>query len=120
MAVFRRAAIEPWRWNKLAPRVELVPHLFMWRRPVEKATVNRQLLKRKADTLSEPEAAEVLEYIGIMEFLRDDQSDALTETIARLLCEAMIGAPESHQSKISPRPAEELKWPARSDAPGGH
>ena len=73
---------------------------------MEKATANRQLLKHKADTLSEPEAAEVLEYIGVMEFFRDDHSDALTETIAKLLCEAMIGAQGSHRSQ------------ARRDPPG--
>ena len=32
---------------------------------------SRQLLLSKADTLSENEVAEVLEYIGIMESLRD-------------------------------------------------
>ena len=67
---------------------------------MDKANANRQLLKHKADTLSESEAAEVLEYIGIMEFLRTDQTDPLTETLAKLLCEAMIGAPvAAHNSE---------------------
>lgn len=81
---------------------------------MEKGIVNRQLLKRKADTLSEPEVAEVLEYIGIMEFLRDDQmqflrddqSAALTETIAKLLCEAMIAAPEPRRNQMRRDPAK--------------
>lgn len=65
-----------------------------------KGTVNRQILKCKADTLSEPEAAEVLEYIGIMELLRDEQCESLTETIAKLLGEPKIGAPESTRNQI--------------------
>ena len=32
---------------------------------------NRQVLRRKADSLSEPEIAEVLDYINIMESLRE-------------------------------------------------
>ncbi|HYV07214.1 MAG TPA: hypothetical protein VFB82_21645 [Blastocatellia bacterium] len=52
--------------------------------------VNRQMLKQKADTLSEIEAAEVLEYIGIMESVREEPNDPLEETIAKLLCEAMV------------------------------
>jgi hypothetical protein len=72
---------------------------------MEKGSGNRQLLKRKADTLSELEAAEVLEYIGIMESLRDDQSEPFTETITKLLCEAMIGGPESHRNQIRRDPA---------------
>ena len=73
---------------------------------MEIASVNRQLLKRKADTLSETEAAEVLEYIGIMGFLRDDTNDPLTETLAKLLCEAMIGAPSAERSRIRSEPIE--------------
>jgi hypothetical protein len=69
---------------------------------MENGIVNRQLLKFKADTLSEPEAAEVLEYIGIMEFLRNDKNDALTETVAKLLCEAMNGTPESRNQTGDP------------------
>lgn len=53
--------------------------------------LNRQLLKSKADTLSESEAAEVLEYIGIMESVREEPNDPLEEMIAKLLCEAMLG-----------------------------
>ena len=73
---------------------------------MEKGIGNRQLLKLKADSLSEPEAAEVLEYVSIMELLRDDQSEPLTETIAKLLCEAMIGGPESHRYHIRRDPAK--------------
>ncbi|MEK6304415.1 MAG: hypothetical protein AABO41_27310 [Acidobacteriota bacterium] len=58
---------------------------------MDNAVVNRQLLKRKADTLSEIEAAEVLEYIGIMESLREEPDNPLEETIAKLRCEAMVG-----------------------------
>ena len=56
---------------------------------MENTVVNRQRLKSKVDTLTEIEAAEVLEYIGIMESLRDDPGDPLTETVAKLLCDAM-------------------------------
>ena len=72
---------------------------------MEKGIGNRQLLKLKADTLTELEAAEVLEYIGIMELLRDDQSEPLTEMIAKLLCEAMIGRPQLHPNQIRRDPA---------------
>ena len=57
---------------------------------MDNACVNRQLLKQKADTLSELEAAEVLEYIGIMESVRGEISDPFEETVAKLLCEAMV------------------------------
>jgi hypothetical protein len=67
---------------------------------MENAVVNRQLLKRKADTLTEIEAEEVLEYIAIMEFLRDDPGDPLTETLARLLCDAMTGTTGLERSQI--------------------
>jgi hypothetical protein len=67
---------------------------------MENVIVNRQLLKSKVDTLCEIEAAEVLEYIGIMESLRDDSSDPLTETLASLLCEAMIGRASFEREQI--------------------
>jgi hypothetical protein len=70
---------------------------------MDKGTGNRQLLKCKADTLSENEAAEVLEYIGIMESLRAEAADPFTETLAKLLCEAMVGASESERDQIRRR-----------------
>jgi hypothetical protein len=70
---------------------------------MEKGIANRQLLKCKADTLSEIEAAEVLEYIGIMESLRAEATDPLTETLAKLLCEAMVGASEFERDQIRRR-----------------
>jgi hypothetical protein len=55
--------------------------------------MNRQLLKGKAETLSDVEIAEVLEYISIMESLREQVKapDPLDELIIRLLSEAMKG-----------------------------
>jgi hypothetical protein len=70
---------------------------------MEKRIVNRQLLKSKADTLSEIEAAEVLEYIGIMESLRTEPIDPFAETLAKLLCEAMVGALEFEREQIRRR-----------------
>jgi hypothetical protein len=54
---------------------------------------NRQLLKEKADTLTEVEISEVLEYIVIMESLRDQRidPDPLDEIMLRLLSEAVHG-----------------------------
>ena len=70
---------------------------------MEKVIVNRQLLKHKADTLSEIEAAEVLEYIGIMESLRAEAADPFTDTLAKLLCEAVVGASEFERDQIRRR-----------------
>jgi hypothetical protein len=70
---------------------------------MDKGIANRQLLKCKADTLSENEAAEVLEYIGIMESLRVEAADPLAETLAKLLCEAMVGASEFERDQIRRR-----------------
>ena len=67
---------------------------------MENVIFNRQALKSKVDTLSEIEAAEVLEYIGIMESLRDDSSDPFTETLAKLLCQAMIGSAGFEREQI--------------------
>ena len=44
---------------------------------------SRQLLLSKADTLTDNEIAEVLEYIGIMESLRDQR-------LQRVLCEDTV------------------------------
>lgn len=51
---------------------------------------DRQRLKRKAQTLSDSEVAEVLEYINIMESLRYQSArpDPLDEAILKLLSEA--------------------------------
>ena len=70
---------------------------------MEKVFANRQLLKCKVDTLSEIEAGEVLEYIGIMESLRAEATDPFTETLAKLLCEAMVGASEFERDQIRRR-----------------
>jgi len=48
---------------------------------------NRQLLKEKADSLSDAEVAEVLEYITIMEALDDSGANPLEEIMLRLLSE---------------------------------
>ena len=50
----------------------------------------RELLKAKADSLTDPEVQEVIEYISIMESLREQNSfpDPLDEALFRLLSEA--------------------------------
>ena len=52
---------------------------------------NRQVLKRKAETLSEPEIAEVLDYINIMESLREQASkpDLFDDELMNLLGDAL-------------------------------
>jgi len=54
-------------------------------------SINRQLLKRKADALSEAEVIEILEYIEVMESLKEQRMspDPLDEAIVKLLSEAM-------------------------------
>jgi hypothetical protein len=52
---------------------------------------NRQVLRRKAETLSEPEIAEVLDYINIMESLREQASkpDLFDDELMNLLADAL-------------------------------
>jgi hypothetical protein len=52
---------------------------------------NRQLLKQKAESLSEPEIAEVLDYIHIMEALREQASkpDLFDDELMNLLADAL-------------------------------
>ena len=52
---------------------------------------NRQMLRRKADTLSEPEIAEVLDYINIMESLREqaNKPDLFDDELMNLLADAL-------------------------------
>lgn len=52
---------------------------------------NRQVLKHKAETLSEPEIAEVLDYINIMESLREQASkpDLFDDELMNLLADAL-------------------------------
>lgn len=52
---------------------------------------NRQVLRRKADTLSEPEIAEVLDYINIMESLREqaNKPDLFDDELMSLLADAL-------------------------------
>ena len=52
---------------------------------------NRQVLRRKADTLSEPEISEVLDYINIMESLRDqaNKPDLFDDELMNLLADAL-------------------------------
>ena len=54
-------------------------------------TINRELLKQKAETLMESEIEEVLEYIEIMETLREQKilPDPLDEVILKLLSESI-------------------------------
>lgn len=53
--------------------------------------MHRQLLKGKAETLTDAEIAEVLEYISIMESVKEQVKtpDPLDELIVRLLSDAM-------------------------------
>jgi hypothetical protein len=59
---------------------------------------NRQSLKFKAETLSEPEIAEVLDYINIMESLRDQASkpDLFDDELMNLLA----GALENRRARV--------------------
>jgi hypothetical protein len=52
---------------------------------------NRQVLKHKADSLSEPEIAEVLDYINIMESLREQATkpDLFDDELMNLLADAL-------------------------------
>jgi hypothetical protein len=52
---------------------------------------NRQTLKHKAETLSEPEIAEVLDYINIMESLRAqaNKPDLFDDELMNLLADAL-------------------------------
>lgn len=53
--------------------------------------VNRQLLKHRVETLSDSEVAEVLEYITIMESVREQANnpDPLDEALLGLLLQDM-------------------------------
>jgi hypothetical protein len=52
---------------------------------------NRQLLKTKADSLSEAEIAEVLDYINIMQSLREqaNKPDLFDDELMNLLADAL-------------------------------
>jgi hypothetical protein len=52
---------------------------------------SRQALRRKADTLSDSEVAEVLDYINIMESLRDQaiKPDLFDDELMNLLADAV-------------------------------
>ena len=52
---------------------------------------NRQVLRRKADSLSEPEISEVLDYINIMESLREqaNKPDLFDDELMNLLADAL-------------------------------
>ncbi|HSQ20889.1 MAG TPA: hypothetical protein VLR92_11005 [Blastocatellia bacterium] len=52
---------------------------------------NRQVLKHKAESLSEPEIAEVLDYISIMESLREqaNKPDLFDDELMNLLADAL-------------------------------
>lgn len=52
---------------------------------------NRQVLRCKADTLSETEIAEVLDYINIMESLREqaNKPDLFDDELMNLLADAL-------------------------------
>jgi len=52
---------------------------------------NRQVLRYKADSLSETEIAEVLDYINIMESLRDqaNKPDLFDDELMNLLADAL-------------------------------
>jgi len=57
--------------------------------------MNRQLLKGKAETLSDAEIAEVLEYISIMESVKQEgrKPDPIDDLILWLLFNAMTTGP---------------------------
>lgn len=67
--------------------------------------INRRLLLQKADTLTEPEIAEVLEYIEVMESLSSQTStpDPLDEMLLRILTAALRVEPRSSRSPYGQR-----------------
>jgi hypothetical protein len=70
-----------WQISRVAPR----------RCTMGDRITNRQVLRRKADTLSEPEIAEVLDYINIMESLREqaNKPDLFDDELMNLLADAL-------------------------------
>jgi hypothetical protein len=58
---------------------------------MEDRITKRQVLKHKAESLTEPEIAEVLDYINIMESLRDQASkpDLFDDELMNLLADAL-------------------------------
>lgn len=58
---------------------------------MEDRITNRQVLKYKAESLSEPEIAEVLDYINIMESLREQASkpDLFDDELMNMLADAL-------------------------------
>jgi hypothetical protein len=54
-------------------------------------TANRQVLKRKAETLTDAEISEVLDYINIMESLREqaNKPDLFDDELMNLLVDAL-------------------------------
>jgi len=60
---------------------------------------NRQLLMQKAESLSDSEIAEVLEYISIMESLGETRTkpDPLEELMLKLLSESLHITTSSYQ-----------------------
>ena len=61
--------------------------------------MNRELLKGKADTLTDSEVSEVLEYISIMESVKQEgrKPDAIDDLILWLLFNAMTTGPGNAQ-----------------------
>jgi hypothetical protein len=65
----------------------------------EEAMINRLLLKHRAETLAHSEVAEVLEYINIMESVKQQATspDPLEEAILGLLLQVM------REEQVEPR-----------------
>jgi len=63
---------------------------------------SRQLLLSKADTLTETEVAEVLEYIGIMESLRDrpGRAGVCNETLLVSWAKALVPLDRNRRKRL--------------------
>ncbi len=74
---------------------------------MSKEMINRQLLKHKADTLTQDEVAEVLEYISVMQSLSEQaiKPNARDEAMLELLSIALRGASPGAKTVCIPRNA---------------
>ena len=64
---------------------------------------NREILKQKAETLTDPEVAEVLEYISIMNLHSQQakRSDPLAEALLSLIDRAIKEGPKKNRNSPS-------------------
>lgn len=63
--------------------------------------LNRDQLRKEIDSLTEEQAAEVLEYVSIMKTMREQEADPLSfkDEIRILLAEPGTGKPETESAR---------------------